>query len=110
MIVLVWLHGGNDLLVYGDIEHRVRLFHDRVGANFQRNVRNLPDGMPNAFHLVDSRKFILTPSIDSNRAISSALAFSHAKIQPPFLPWLARVYIFWPHQRRTDRIRFAQRA
>jgi hypothetical protein len=74
MIVLVWLHGGNDLLVYGNIEHRVRLFHDRVGANFQHNVRNLPDGMPNAFHIVDSRKFILTLALGSSSiAVSLSL-------------------------------------
>lgn len=58
------------------VSYRTKLFHDKVGANFQLNVENLgengrlqpigafPDGTPNAFRIVDPQKFILSMSFD----------------------------------------------
>ncbi|WP_158277392.1 TonB-dependent receptor plug domain-containing protein [Opitutus sp. ER46] len=58
------------------ISYRTKLFRNRVGANFQLNVRNLgengrlqpigafPDGTPNAFRIVDPQQFFLTASFD----------------------------------------------
>jgi hypothetical protein len=58
------------------IGYRTRLFNDKVGANFQLNVRNIqengrlqpigafPDGTPNAYRIVDPRQFILQATFD----------------------------------------------
>lgn len=56
--------------------YRTKLFSDRVSANFQLNVENIgeagrlqpidvfPDGMPNAFRIVDPQRFIRSASFD----------------------------------------------
>ncbi|MCX6953387.1 MAG: TonB-dependent receptor, partial [Verrucomicrobia bacterium] len=58
------------------IGYRTRFFNDKVGANFQLNVRNIqeggrlqpigafPDGTPNAYRIVDPRQFILQATFD----------------------------------------------
>ena len=56
--------------------YRTRLFHDRVGATFQFNVRNIqeggrlqptaafPDGTPSSYRIVDPRQFIFSATFD----------------------------------------------
>ncbi len=57
--------------------YRTKLYHDKVGATFQLNVRNvqegkarlqptaaLPDGTPYAYRIVDPRQFILSVTFD----------------------------------------------
>lgn len=58
------------------VGYRMRLWNNKVGANFQLNVRNLqekghlqpigayPDGTPNTYRIVDPRQFILQASFD----------------------------------------------
>jgi hypothetical protein len=58
------------------IGYRTRLWGDRIAATFQLNVQNLqesgrfqaigafPDGTPNAYRIVDPRKFILQATFD----------------------------------------------
>jgi hypothetical protein len=58
------------------ISYKMKLFHNRVGATYQLNVRSLgengrlqpigafPDGTPNAFRIVDPQQFILQASFD----------------------------------------------
>ncbi len=58
------------------ISHRLRLFNNRISANFQLNVRNAfeggrlqtigvnPDGRGYNFRIIDPRQFILTASFD----------------------------------------------
>ena len=58
------------------VGYRRRLWANKIGANFQLNVRNLqesgrlqpiaafPDGTPSAYRIVDPRQFILTASFD----------------------------------------------
>lgn len=64
------------LYVDAFIGFRTRLFHEKVGAKFQLNVRNLteggrlqpiaayPDGTPNSFRIIDPRQFILSATFD----------------------------------------------
>ena len=58
------------------MRYSTRLFSNRVGASLQLNVVNVtedgrlqaisawPDGTPNAYRIVDPRKFILTATFD----------------------------------------------
>jgi hypothetical protein len=58
------------------VSYRTRLWADKIGANFQLNVRDLqesghlqaigafPDGTPSAYRIVDPRKFILSATFD----------------------------------------------
>ncbi len=58
------------------VGYRTRLFHDKVGAKFQLNVRNLneggrlqplaafPDGTANSFRIIDPRQFIFSATFD----------------------------------------------
>ncbi len=64
------------LYVNGFVSYRTKLFHDKIGANFQFNVENIgengrlqpigafPDGTTNAYRIVDPQKFILSASFD----------------------------------------------
>jgi hypothetical protein len=59
------------------VSYRTKLFHDKVGATFQLNVRNVGenggglqatsaflDGTPSTYRIVDPRQFILSASFD----------------------------------------------
>jgi hypothetical protein len=58
------------------VSHRIRLFNNKISANFQLNVRNAfeggrlqaigvnPDGAPYNFRIIDPRQFILTASFE----------------------------------------------
>jgi hypothetical protein len=58
------------------ISYRTKLWHDKVGATFQINGRNIteggrlqpiaayPDGTPNTYRIVDPRQIIFTASFD----------------------------------------------
>ncbi len=58
------------------VSYRTKLWGDKIGANFQLNVRNIqengrlqaigafPDGTPNAYRIVDPRQFILQATFD----------------------------------------------
>ena len=58
------------------IGYRTKIWGDKIGANFQLNVRNLqengrlqaigafPDGTPNAYRIVDPRQFIVQATFD----------------------------------------------
>ncbi len=64
------------LYVGAFVSYRTKLFRNKVNANFQVNVENLteggrlqpigafPDGTPNAYRIVDPRKFIFSASFD----------------------------------------------
>ncbi|ACB77560.1 TonB-dependent receptor plug domain-containing protein [Opitutus terrae] len=70
----IWSDATTDIDAF--ITYRTKLFHDRVGATFRLNVRNLtrggelqptdalPDGTPLTFRIIDPRQFILTASFD----------------------------------------------
>jgi len=59
------------------VSYRTKLFHDKVGATFQLNVKNVGesggglqatsaflDGSPSTYRIVDPRQFILSASFD----------------------------------------------
>jgi hypothetical protein len=64
--------------LYADafVSYRMRVWHDKINTRLQLNVQNLqesgrlqpiaayPDGTPNAYRIVDPRKFILTATFD----------------------------------------------
>lgn len=70
----IWADGTTDFDAF--ITYRTKLFHDKVGATFRFNVRNLtrgggltptdvlPDGTPLTFRIDDPRQFFLTATFD----------------------------------------------